>query len=221
VLYIIATPIGNLEDITLRAMRVLKEVDYILAEDTRKTQRLLQAFSIEKRLESFFDHNEKFKTIKIVEDLKQGKNIALVSDAGTPTICDPGYRLVRECRKEKISVTALPGACSVINALVLSAAPREKFIFVGYMPKKPGEQNKILCKIKEAEITAVILETPHRILKTLDVLREFFGERKITATREMTKKFEEVIEATAAQCIEQFQKHPPKGEMVLVVYRED
>lgn len=216
-----ATPIGNWEDITLRALRVLKEADYILAEDTRKTGQFLKRFAIEKPLVSFFEHNENFKTTKIIEELEQGKNIVLVSDAGTPTISDPGYRLLRECKQKNLAVTSLPGPSSVINALVLSAAPRDKFMFMGYLPKKTGERGRILCKIKESNLTAVIFESPHRFLNALRQMRQILGDRMITVAREMTKKFEEAKEMTVEQALEYFEKNEPRGELTIVIYRQD
>jgi len=219
VLYIIATPIGNLEDITLRAIRILKEVDYILAEDTRQSSRLLQHLGIIKPLSSFFEHNEEFKIPKIIDDLSEGKNIALISDAGTPTISDPGYKLIRDCKEKGLPVTGIPGPSSVINALVLSSAPRDKFVFMGYIPKKPGERGRFLCKIKANGLTAVVFETAPRLLKSLQAMAEELGECRLTIAREMTKKFEEAREMTVFQTIEYFQEHEPRGEIVIVIHR--
>lgn len=216
-LYIIATPIGNLEDITLRALNVLKSVDSILAEDTRKTAILLNHFSIKKPLHSFYDHNEAQRVPQIVEDLKQNQNIALVSSAGVPTISDPGYKLIRECRKNNLPITALPGPSSVINALTLSSIPHNKFLFLGYLSRKSNEQKKIISQLIEWGGAIVFFESPYRIVKTLENLKEILGERQLTITREMTKKFEEVLELTATCAINHFEKTKPLGEFTIVV----
>jgi 16S rRNA (cytidine1402-2'-O)-methyltransferase len=218
-LYIVATPIGNLEDMTLRALRVLKEVDCVLAEDTRKTGLLLAHFNIKKPMVSFYEHNETEKIPWVIETLKQGKTIALVSSAGTPTISDPGYKLVRECRKESLRVTSVPGACSIINALVLSSLPREKFVFLGYLPRKQGERKKLLEKIKTWEMASVFLESPFRVLGALETLKNALGNRRVTIAREITKKFEEVFEGTLDESLEYFNKRQVKGEFTIVVDR--
>ena len=220
-LYIVATPIGNLEDITLRAVRVLKEVDLILAEDTRKTGLLLAHFNIKKPLFSFYEHNETEKIPWVIDALKQGKNIALVSSAGTPTISDPGYKLVRECRKEALAVTSLPGACCVITALSASSLPREKFIFLGYLARKQGERTRLLEKIKTWEVTTIFFESPYRLIASLGFLRKILGNRKVTIGRELTKKFEEVFEGTLEEALAHFSKHQIKGEFTIVVGREE
>ncbi|UCD15229.1 MAG: 16S rRNA (cytidine(1402)-2'-O)-methyltransferase [Candidatus Omnitrophota bacterium] len=215
-LYIVATPIGNLEDITLRALRILGEVDFILAEDTRKTAILLKHFGIKKRLESFYEHNEKRKIPWIIEELKKGRNIALVSSAGTPTISDPGYKLVRECRKNCLIVTATPGPCSVINALSVTALPHDKFVFLGYFPRKAGERKKLLEKAKE--LTAIaFLESPFRIIKSLKDINQVLGNRRVMIAREMTKKFEEIFEADLEEAIRHFEKKKTKGEFTVIV----
>jgi len=218
-LYIVATPIGNAEDITLRALRVLKEADFILAEDTRKTHLLLKRFDINKKLVSFYEHNEVKKIPWVIEELKQGANIALVSNAGTPAISDPGYKLIRECRKESLAVTALPGPSSVINAVTLSSIPHEKFIFLGYMPRKKTARKKILEKVKEADAAVILLESPYRLLSALKDIKEALGSRKIAFAREMTKKFEEVLELDTESALEYFQKNKPRGEFTLIVDR--
>lgn len=220
-LYIVATPIGNLDDISLRALKTLKEVDFILAEDTRKTITLLKHFGIEKPVESFFDHNEHFKTPQIVRRLKQGERAALVSDAGTPTISDPGFRLVRECKKENITVVPIPGASSLLAALAASSAPREKFIFLGFLPKKEGERKKLLGRLLSWDLTAVFLESPQRINKSLESIREVLGDRKLTVARELTKKFEEILEINTQNAIEYFIGHSARGEFTIVVHRAD
>ncbi|MDD5584605.1 MAG: 16S rRNA (cytidine(1402)-2'-O)-methyltransferase [Candidatus Omnitrophica bacterium] len=220
-LYIVPTPIGNLEDITLRALRILKEVDCVLAEDTRKTGFLLAQFNIKKPLVSFYEHNEIEKIPWVIEELKAGKSIALVSSAGTPTVSDPGYKLVRECRKEALAVTSLPGASSVITALAVSSLPRDKFVFLGYLARKRGERTKLLEKIKTWEVTSIFLESPFRVVSALKTLREVLGNRRVTIAREMTKKFEEVFEGTLEEGLTHFSKHTPKGEFVIVVDREN
>jgi 16S rRNA (cytidine1402-2'-O)-methyltransferase len=219
VLYIVATPIGNLDDISLRALKILKEVDFILAEDTRKTITLIKHFGIEKPIESFFDHNERFKTPQIVQRLKAGENAALVSDAGTPTISDPGFRLVRECKKEKITVVPVPGASSLLAALAASSAPREKFVFLGFLPKKEGERKKLLGRLLIWDLTAVFLESPQRINKSLTSIREVLGDRKLTIARELTKKFEEILETNTQNAIEYFIGHSARGEFTIIVHR--
>ena len=216
-LYIVATPIGNLEDITLRALRVLKEVDLILAEDTRKTGQLLKHFAIQKTMESFYEHNERGKMPRVIEELKQGKNIALVSNAGVPTISDPGYKLIRECRRQSIAISSLPGASSVINALALSSLPRDKFVFFGYFLKKASGRRKQLQQVYDWGITAVFLESPFRLLTTLNDIKTLLGKRQLTIAREMTKKFEEVLELSADEAITHFTKKKPKGEFTIVI----
>jgi len=216
-LYIVSTPIGNLEDITLRGIRTLREADLILAEDTRKTGLLIKHINAKKNLISFYEHNEAKKIPFIIEELKKEKNIALVSSAGTPTISDPGYRLIRECRKNKIPVTSVPGPSSVITALSLTSLPHEKFIFLGYVPRRQGERRKTFNAVKQQGVTAVFFESPYRIKKTLSDLKDIFGDKKITVLREMTKKFEEVLEMGAQEIIKVFDKKKPKGELVLIV----
>lgn len=216
-LYLVATPIGNLEDITLRALRVFKEADLILAEDTRKTAVLLNHFGINKKLESFYDHNESRKSPFVIEQLKAGKTIVLVSSAGTPAISDPGYKLVRECRKEHIPLTSVPGCCSIINGVVLSSLPHDKFIFIGYLPRKNGEKKRVLETIKEIPAAAVFLESPFRIAKSLKDALQILGDRKVTIAREMTKKFEEVFEGDISAAIEHFERKPVKGEITVII----
>ncbi|MDD5194587.1 MAG: 16S rRNA (cytidine(1402)-2'-O)-methyltransferase [Candidatus Omnitrophica bacterium] len=219
-LFIVATPIGNLEDITLRALRILKEVDLILAEDTRKTGMLLAHYSIKKPLSSFYEHSEVEKIPWVITQLKQGKNIALVSSAGMPTISDPGYKLIRECRHQALSVSALPGASSVITALASSSLPRENFAFLGYLPRKKGERARLFEKFREFKMPCIFFESPFRIINSLEALREALGNRNVTVARELTKKFEEVLEANISEVLEHFRKHPPKGEFVIIVGKE-
>lgn len=216
-LYLAATPIGNLEDITLRVLTVLKQVDYILAEDTRKTGILLKHFGIKKPLASFYDHNEYRKTPQVIEDLRAGKEIALVSSAGMPTISDPGYKLVRACRKEQIPITALPGANSIINALALSSLPHESFTFLGYFPRKSSQGKRLLETVAKSEGAAVFFESPFRVLKTLGQIKETVKEAKLTIAREMTKKFEEVWEGSAEQALAYYEAKKPRGEFVIII----
>ncbi|MCM8787338.1 MAG: 16S rRNA (cytidine(1402)-2'-O)-methyltransferase [Candidatus Omnitrophica bacterium] len=218
-LYIVSTPIGNLEDITLRALKVLGKVDFILAEDTRKTGLLLKNFNIRKPLVSFYEHNEIKKIPWVIEQLKKDKHIALVSNAGTPTISDPGYKLISACRKEKLSITAVPGPCSLIVAVALSSLPKEKFIFLGYLPKKRQAKLKLFNKMKEINFTFVFFESPLRLLDSLISLKEELGNRRVTIAKELTKKFEEVIEINIDDAIEYFKKNKPRGEFTVLVER--
>lgn len=220
-LYLVATPIGNLEDITLRALRVLNEVDFILAEDTRKTGLLLKHFKISKPLKPLFEHNEIKAIPQIIKELTSGKTIAIVSSAGTPTISDPGYKLIRECRKNKIPLTALCGASSVINAVSLSAIPRDKFIFCGYWPRKISQQKKILEKAKDFAAAIVFLESPFRIVKSLEAIKETNQDCQVSLCREMTKKFEEVIEGDVSEVLKRLNKTNLKGEFTVVVSLKD
>jgi len=220
-LYIVAPPIGNLEDITLRALRILKEADLILAEDTRKTGLLLKHFEIKKPLKSFHDHNEAKMTPWIIEELKKAKAVALVSNAGTPTISDPGYKLVRECRRNSLPLTAIPGPSSVINALSLSSCAHDKFAFLGYLARKTGERKKTLEKAKGWQCAIVFFESPFRLLSTLKDLKDVMGNKRLTITREMTKKFEEVLELTVEEAIRRFEETKPKGELTIVIDNKD
>jgi len=216
-LYIVATPIGNLEDITLRALRVLREADMVLAEDTRKTGFLLAHFEIKKPLVSFFEHSEIKKIPWVIEELKKEKKIALVSDAGTPTLSDPGYRLVRECKKENLPVEVIPGASSVTAALSGTSVPHDKFIFLGYLPRKHNERIKLIGKLKGIEAAIVFFESPFRIVSALKDISEVAGNIKIAIARELTKKFEEIIEMDINEAILHFEKTKPKGEFVVIL----
>ncbi|MBU2102061.1 MAG: 16S rRNA (cytidine(1402)-2'-O)-methyltransferase [Candidatus Omnitrophota bacterium] len=218
-LYIVATPIGNLEDITLHAVRVLGEVDWVLAEDTRKTGLLLAHYRIKKPLVSFYEHNEVKKTPWVIEELKKGMAMALVSSAGTPTISDPGYKLVRACADEQLTVTALPGPSSIMNALALSVVPHDKFIFVGYLPRKRGERERLLTKIKAWDVTCIFLESPFRIRQTLVDIQTLVGARRVSLCREMTKKFEEVRTLPVDEAIAHVAAGTPKGEFTVVLER--
>lgn len=215
-LYIVATPIGNLEDITLRALRMLKEVELILAEDTRRISILLKHYEIKnKRIVSFNDFNKEKKTPSIVRLLKNNKEIALVSDAGTPGISDPGFYLVRECVKEGIKVVPIPGASSIISALVASGLPTDRFSFYGFLPKKEKRKREIILEIKSRKETACIFESPYRVLDTLQIISEIMSESDIVIAREMTKKFEEFIRGKAKDVYKELQNKKVKGEIVM------
>ncbi|MFH1519854.1 MAG: 16S rRNA (cytidine(1402)-2'-O)-methyltransferase [Candidatus Omnitrophota bacterium] len=216
-LYVVATPIGNLEDITLRAIRILGQVSLILAEDTRKTGRLLKHLGVKKDLASFYEHNEIRKIPLVIEELKKGRDIALVSSAGTPTISDPGYRLIKVCRQEGIPITSLPGPSSIINCLSLASIPHDKFAFLGYLPRKNNARKKLLEKVKEWDLALVFFESPYRVLKSLELIKEVLGEVPVAIAREMTKKFEETLELGIEEAISYFSQKKPKGEFVLVI----
>ncbi len=216
-LYIVPTPIGNLEDMTFRAVRILKEVDAILAEDTRVTKKLLKHYDIDNKLISHHQHNEHKTTQRVVDEIQNGMTYALVSDAGTPAISDPGFYLTRACVEAGIEVDCLPGATAFVPALVNSGFPCEKFQYIGFMPHKKGRQT-IAKQIAEELKTTVLYESPHRIVKTLNLFLEFLGEdRKISISREISKKFEETIRGTIPELIQHFENKPPKGEFVMVV----
>ncbi len=216
-LYIIPTPIGNLEDITLRAMRLLKEVDLVLAEDTRTSRKLFSHYEIETSLVSFHMHNEHQVLLKYVDRLKSGETFALISDAGTPAISDPGFLLVRECVKEGIEVDCLPGATAFVPALVNSGLPNEKFVFEGFLPVKKGRQTRLKL-LAEEERTMVFYESPYRIIKTLNQFAEYFGkDRKASVSREISKIFEETIRGRVFEILRHFDEKKPKGEFVIIV----
>ncbi|MFN8417293.1 MAG: 16S rRNA (cytidine(1402)-2'-O)-methyltransferase [Cytophagaceae bacterium] len=216
-LYLIPTPIGNLEDITLRALRLLKEVDLILAEDTRTSGQLLKHFEISTKLQSFHLHNEHQVTQRFIQDLKQGKSIGLVSDAGTPGISDPGFLLVRAALQEEIEVECLPGATAFVPALINSGFPCDRFVFEGFLPHKKGRQTRLL-QIEQEARTSILYESPHRLVKLLQQCVELMGdERKVSVSRELTKKFEETVRGTAKEVLAHFTAHAPKGEFVVVI----
>lgn len=216
-LYIIPTPIGNLEDITFRAVRLLAEVDAVLAEDTRTTKNLFNRYEIENKLISYHLNNEHKVVNRIVEELKNGMVYALVSDAGTPGISDPGFLLVRECLEQGVEVECLPGATAFVPALVNSGFPTEKFVYEGFIPHKKGRQTRIQQMADETR-TVVFYESPHRIMKTLVALNEVVDEaRKIAVCREISKKFEETVRGTIPEVIQHFEQHPIKGEFVVVL----
>ena len=216
-LYIVPTPIGNLEDITLRAINVLKSVDLILAEDTRTSGKLLKHFEIGTQMHSHHMHNE-HKTVQgIIQKLKMGTTIALISDAGTPAISDPGFLLTRACVENDIPVDCLPGATAFVPALVNSGLPNDKFVFEGFLPVKKGRQTRFLLLAEEPR-TIILYESPHKLIKTLSHICEYFGEdRQISVSRELTKLFEETQRGTAKSILEHYTNRPPKGEIVIVV----
>ena len=216
-LYVVPTPIGNLEDITLRAINVLKEVDFILAEDTRTTSHLLRHLGIEKPMHSHHKFNEHATVARVAESIASGRNVALVSDAGTPGISDPGFLLVRKCVEEGIDVETLPGATALIPAVVQSGFPCDKFAFEGFLPQKKGRMKRIQ-ELAQEERTLVFYESPYRVVKCLEQIAETFGaERRVAVVREITKKFEETVRGTVTEAIAHFKAHEPKGEFVIVV----
>jgi 16S rRNA (cytidine1402-2'-O)-methyltransferase len=216
-LYIVPTPIGNLEDMTFRAIKVLQEVDLILAEDTRTSGKLLKHFEITTPMQSHHMHNEHKMVDRIVERLKNGENIALISDAGTPAISDPGFLLTRACVENKIEVDCLPGATAFVPALVNSGFPNDKFVFEGFLPIKKGRQTRLQLLAEETR-TMIFYESPHKLIKTLTQFAKYFGEdRKVSVSREMTKMYEETIRGTVKEMLDHFDNKPPKGEFVIVV----
>jgi 16S rRNA (cytidine1402-2'-O)-methyltransferase len=217
ILYLIASPIGNLGDMSGRAIEVLKTVELVASEDTRRTRILFTHYAITTPLDSYHDHTSSEKREHFIKELLEGKSIALISDAGTPLINDPGYRLVQRCIEEGIPVTAVPGPCSPINALVLSGMGTDKFIYWGYLPHKPGKRKKDLEYLAALGITAVVLESTHRIIKALAEMTEILGDRQIAVCREMTKKFEEVFRGTSKEAFDHFSKSTVKGEFVVVI----
>ena len=215
-LYIVSTPIGNLSDITYRAVEVLKSVDLIACEDTRKTKILTSAYGITTPLTSYYEYNKIAKGDYLIKLLREGKRIALVSDAGTPGISDPGFNLIRSALDAGIKVISIPGPTAIISALSLSGFPTHNFFFEGFLPIKSGGRKKRLEWLKGLEATIVVYESPHRLLKTLGDMREVLGDRKIALVREVTKKFEEVIQATPEELIKIFEARKPRGEFVLI-----
>ena len=216
-LYITATPIGNLNDITLRALAVLQSVDLIAAEDTRHSGNLLRHFEIQKPLISFHEHNEAMRTAQLLERLAAGENIALVTDAGTPALSDPGARLIAACLERDLPFTILPGASAILTALVGSGFSAEEFYYGGFLPPKSGGRERELRKAAERQVTSVLFESPHRLVKTLAACVEILPERQLCVARELTKKFEEFRRGKAADLLAHYTAHPPKGEITLVV----
>lgn len=215
ILYLVATPIGNLEDITFRAINILKEVDLIVAEDTRHTLKLLNHYEISKPLISYHRHNEEIKVEGLIEKLKEGQNIAVVSDAGTPAICDPGEVIVKEALKENIKVIPIPGACAFVNALVASGLDTKEFVFYGFLSINKKIRKEKLEQIKKENKTIILYEAPHKLKNTLEDLEEILENRKIVIARELTKIHEEFIKGTAKEILEKYTE--PKGEHVILI----
>lgn len=216
-LYLVPTPIGNLEDMTFRAITVLKEVDYILAEDTRTSGKLLKHFDISTPMLSHHMHNEHKTVDGIVKRLQAGESFALVSDAGTPAISDPGFLLTRACVQNNIAVECLPGATAFVPALVNSGFPNDKFVFEGFLPVKKGRQTRLTLLAEETR-TMIFYESPHKLVKTLSHFAEYFGEdRQVSVSRELTKLYEETVRGTAKDVLAHYTAKPPKGEIVIVV----
>ncbi len=216
-LYLVPTPIGNLEDMTLRAVRVLKEVDCILAEDTRTSGKLLQHFEIGTSMQSHHMHNEHKTVSALVQRIQAGENIAIISDAGTPAISDPGFLLTRACVEKGIEVDCLPGATAFVPALVNSGLPNDKFVFEGFLPVKKGRQTRLKFLSEETR-TMVFYESPHKLIKTLTNFVEYFGaDRPVSVSRELTKLYEETVRGSAEELLKHYAEKPPKGELVIVV----
>ncbi len=216
-LYLVSTPIGNLEDITLRAIKVLRRVDLIAAEDTRRAKRLLGRYRIRASLTSLFEHNEPSKKEILVKRIVEGEEIALISDAGTPGISDPGFRLVQRAIEEGVEVISIPGPTALIAALAVSGLPTDSFHFFGFLPPKGGKRKRRLEEIRELRGTIILYEAPHRLLRTLRDLRDICGDRQIVMTRELTKLYEEVIRGGITEVIEGLGGRQIKGEITLVV----
>jgi len=216
-LYLVPTPIGNLKDMTFRAVEVLNEVDLILAEDTRTSGKLLKHFEIGTQMQSHHMHNEHKMVEGLVQKLKNGLSIALISDAGTPAISDPGFLLTRACVEHQIEVECLPGATAFVPALVNSGLPNDKFVFEGFLPVKKGRQTRLKLLAEESR-TMIFYESPHKLIKTLTHFCEYFGEeRPVSVSRELTKLYEETVRGTAKDVLEHYTNKPPKGEIVIIV----
>ncbi len=220
-LFVVATPIGNLEDVTFRAIRVLNEVDLIASEDTRHTKILLDRYTIGTPLTSYHKFNIKAKTGHLVHELQLGKNLALVSDAGTPGISDPGEELIAAAIAQGIKVESIPGPSAVIAALSVSGLPTDRFVFEGFLPKKPGKKRKLLAALKDEARTIIIYESPFRLLKTLAEIDKIMGGRQVAVCRELTKRFEEIIRGGAGEVIEKLKDQQVRGEIVLVISGQD
>lgn len=216
-LYLVATPIGNLADFSFRAVDILKKSDYVLCEDTRHSRILLDHYGIQTPLKSFHRFNEARSEDRIIEDLKEGKSIALISDAGTPLISDPGREIVVRCHREGIEVSAVPGPCAAIEALIISGFLTEQFQFIGFLPKKEKELQMVLNQASFYPGTTIAYESPHRIEETLRQLIPIFPQRKLSICKELTKLHEEIISGAANEILEHFKKNPPRGELVLLI----
>jgi 16S rRNA (cytidine1402-2'-O)-methyltransferase len=216
-LYIVATPVGNLEDMTYRAVRILGEVDLIAAEDTRHSLKLLNHFAISKPLTSYFDHNQQFKGERILNALRQGKSVALISDAGTPCVSDPGYHLVRDALAEGFRVVPIPGPCAAITALSASGLPSDSFTFAGFPPSRQGKRRSFLARLASLPGTLLIYEAPHRLEECLRDMLAVLGERQIVVARELTKIYEEFIRGSVSQVLETVSRGKVRGEVVILI----
>ena len=216
-LYVVATPIGNLGDITLRAVETLKSVDVVAAEDTRRSGMLLKHLGIKKPFISYHEHNEAARTTELGERLARGENVALITDAGTPALSDPGLRLIRECIKREVPFTIIPGPSSILTALIGSGFSTQKFFFCGFLPVKSGQRERELRAAAEREETVIFFESPYRLTKTLAACVDIMPNGQLCVARELTKKFEEFRRGTAGELLAHYQVHPPKGEIVLII----
>jgi len=216
-LYIVSTPIGNLEDLTYRAHRILQEVHIIAAEDTRHTQKLCGHYEIGTTLTSYHDFNKEEKTPVLLEKIREGQSIALVSDAGTPLISDPGYYLLTRAIAEGMPVVPIPGPSAILTALAVSGLPTDAFRYEGFLPKKSGARSRVLQALAEEPRTIILFETPHRIKATLGEIQEIFGNRQLVIARELTKNYEEIIRGSAEEILKKYKTQSPKGEMTLVI----
>ncbi|HJX97898.1 MAG TPA: 16S rRNA (cytidine(1402)-2'-O)-methyltransferase [Chthoniobacterales bacterium] len=216
-LYVVATPIGNLGDITLRALEILKDVDLVAAEDTRHSGILLKHYQIDKPFISYHEHNEAMRTAQLVERLAAGEKVALITDAGTPALSDPGARLIRECIKRGLDFTVIPGPSSILTALVGSGFSAQRFFFGGFLPIKGGQRERELRASAARDETSIYFESPYRLAKTLNASIDIFEDRQLCVARELTKKFEEFRRGAAADLLAHYEQHPPKGEIVLLI----
>ena len=217
ILYLVSTPIGNLEDITFRAVRILREADLVAAEDTRRTRLLLDHYGISRPLISYHDHNKQHRSVRLLKALEEGRSVALVSDAGTPGISDPAFYLVRLAIGRKVPVAPIPGPASPVAALVVSGMPPDRFVFEGFLPVKAGKRRSRLKDLIDEPRTIVLFESPHRLVKTLQDIRDVMGDRPAAVARELTKKFEEVSRGPVSQLIAVYAGKKPKGEIVIVL----
>jgi 16S rRNA (cytidine1402-2'-O)-methyltransferase len=215
--YLVSTPIGNLGDLSARAEETLRSVDVILAEDTRMARILLGRYGIGTPLRSYHDHSGEAVIPSIIRELEGGKRMALIADAGTPLLCDPGYELVRSLIEEGVSITAIPGACAVTTALILSGLPPDRFTFYGYVPRRAGERERLFAEASANPYTSIFFESPHRLRDTLEALARVFGDREVVVERELTKVYEEVVRGTAAALHDHFGTSPVRGEITVVV----
>ncbi len=216
-LYLIGSPIGNLGDITLRALEILKEVAVVAAEDTRRSSVLLKHFEISKPLVSFHEHNEARRTAELVARMRTGEKVALLTDAGMPSISDPGYRIVRACIEQGVRIEVIPGPSAVLTALVGSGLATDRFYFGGFLPVKSGQREKELSAALAREVTSIYFESPHRILRSLQTIRNADPERQVCVARELTKQFEEYRRGAVAEVLSHYESHPPKGEITILI----